>query len=273
MTNLKSFLTRRPAVTRGAIIAGIVTLSVVAYLLWPVPVNVTVDGTTIRHFVRRGTVETALTRLAIERGPLDRVEPGPTTGISRNLTIRVVRVTERTVSEHETVTHDVIRRDSATLSAGSSERVQKGNDGSETVTYREVSEDGQVVRREVVDRVVSKPAVADIYLVGTGKSVTLSRGGVDYRSSRILTLTATAYDPSVGTTTATGTGVYKGIAAVDPRVIPLGTRLYIDGYGYALAADTGGAIKGNRIDLAFATKAEALQFGRRTVTVYVLQPQ
>ena len=52
--------------------------------------------------------------------------------------------------------------------------------------------------------------------------------------------------------TKTGTGVYRGIVAVDPRVIPLGTRMYIPGYGYGIAADTGGDIVGNHIDLGFA---------------------
>ena len=67
-----------------------------------------------------------------------------------------------------------------------------------------------------------------------------------------------------------------GCVAVDPRVIPLGTKLYIetpDGsfvYGHSIAADTGGAIKGNRVDLFFPTHSQALQFGRRNVNVYIL---
>ncbi|MBI4733746.1 MAG: 3D domain-containing protein [Rubrobacteridae bacterium] len=62
----------------------------------------------------------------------------------------------------------------------------------------------------------------------------------------------------------------KGVVAVDPRVIPLGTRLYIEGYGEAIAADTGGAIKGNRIDLCYNTPGECFKFGRQTVKVHVL---
>jgi 3D (Asp-Asp-Asp) domain-containing protein len=61
-----------------------------------------------------------------------------------------------------------------------------------------------------------------------------------------------------------------GIVAVDPAVIPLGTRLYIPGYGAAVAADTGGAIHGNRIDLGFNSSSDAMQFGRRAVIVYLL---
>ena len=57
---------------------------------------------------------------------------------------------------------------------------------------------------------------------------------------------------------------------MDPRIIPLGTKMFIEGYGYAVADDVGGAIKGSRIDLAFNSRAEALQFGRQTVKVYIL---
>jgi len=58
--------------------------------------------------------------------------------------------------------------------------------------------------------------------------------------------------------------------AVDPRIIPLGTRLYIEGYGYAIAGDTGGAIKNFRIDLGYNSRSEAMKFGRREVKVYIL---
>ncbi len=71
--------------------------------------------------------------------------------------------------------------------------------------------------------------------------------------------------------TAIGLRVRKGIVAVDPSVIPLGTRLYIPGYGEALAADTGGAIKGDRIDLAFDSLADCYRFGRRRIRVYLVE--
>jgi 3D (Asp-Asp-Asp) domain-containing protein len=88
---------------------------------------------------------------------------------------------------------------------------------------------------------------------------------------------ATAYNPGprnygggVGNWTATGRLARRGVVAVDPSVIPLGTRVYVEGYGYALAADTGGMIKGLRIDLCYNTYQEAMQFGRHVVTVYLL---
>ncbi|MGM0367903.1 MAG: 3D domain-containing protein [Actinomycetota bacterium] len=71
--------------------------------------------------------------------------------------------------------------------------------------------------------------------------------------------------------TAIGLSVKKGVVAVDPKVIPLGTRLFIPGYGEALAADTGGWIKGKRIDLAFDSLEECYGFGRRKLRIYLVE--
>ena len=98
--------------------------------------------------------------------------------------------------------------------------------------------------------------------------------------SRSFVAQATAYDPSIapGRTpiTATGQVARRGIVATDPRVIPMGTRMYItsvDGtwsYGFAVAGDTGGAIRGYIVDLFMCSRAEAIQFGRRQVKIYIL---
>ena len=96
----------------------------------------------------------------------------------------------------------------------------------------------------------------------------------DFNYSKELTVVATGYtrfDEGCDSYTATGTLAVRGAIAVDPSVIPLGTRLYIPGYGIGRAEDTGGAIDGNRIDLSYNSVNEAFQWGRRTVTVYILQ--
>jgi len=93
------------------------------------------------------------------------------------------------------------------------------------------------------------------------------------RYSRVMTVTASAYtryDTGNGAFTSRGHTLRKGLVAVDPNVIPLGTRLFINGYGYAIADDIGGAINGSRIDLAFESRNEALEFGVQKVTVYIL---
>lgn len=98
--------------------------------------------------------------------------------------------------------------------------------------------------------------------------------GYDGDYVAVMTMEATAYLPSDGGgygITATGIPATYGVAAVDPAVIPLGSRLYIPGYGEAIAADTGGAIYGYRIDLCMESYSECMNFGRRDVTVYVLR--
>ena len=91
------------------------------------------------------------------------------------------------------------------------------------------------------------------------------------------TMEATAYEPGPTSNgqwstgyTATGLKAGMGVVAVDPEMIPLRTRLYVEGYGYAIAGDVGSGVKGNRIDLGFATVEECVRFGRRDVVVYVL---
>ena len=89
----------------------------------------------------------------------------------------------------------------------------------------------------------------------------------------VMSMEATAYLPGDGDgygITATGIPATYGVVAVDPNIIPLGSRVYIPGYGEAIAADTGGAIYGYRIDLCMENYYEAMDFGRRTVTVYLL---
>lgn len=102
--------------------------------------------------------------------------------------------------------------------------------------------------------------------------VETSQGLVEY--TQVMGMEATAYLPTDGSAeglTAMGIPATYGIVAVDPDIIPLGSRVYIPGYGEALAADTGGAIYGYRIDLCMEDYYEAMDFGRQTVTVFVLK--
>ena len=104
------------------------------------------------------------------------------------------------------------------------------------------------------------------------QQVETSQGMAHYTAA--LTMEASAYLPTDGGgngITASGMVAQRGVVAVDPDIIPLGTRLYIPGYGEAIAADTGGMIQGHMIDLCMESYGEAMQFGRRDITVYVLQ--
>ncbi len=78
-------------------------------------------------------------------------------------------------------------------------------------------------------------------------------------------------EPGMSAYTATGTLCRYGVIATDPSFIPLGTKVYIPGYGYAVAEDTGGAIVGNKIDVAFDTIGECYEFGRQWIDLYIIE--
>lgn len=120
----------------------------------------------------------------------------------------------------------------------------------------------------VSEKIVQKPSVP-----APARTATVARADRNNASSYKITVVATAYAPGAGAgyITATGARAGFGIIAVDPKVIPLGTKIYVPGYGYGIAADTGGAIKGNRIDVCFNTRQEAINWGRRTVTITVFK--
>ena len=120
-------------------------------------------------------------------------------------------------------------------------------------------------------RVLSGGAEYDPVALGIVEehALQVSRGGG--RSVYVSATAYSAYDPGNGNRTATGTPVRHGVIAVDPSVIPLGTRVFIPGYGEAVAEDIGGAIHGYRIDVAFDTHAEALMFGRQDLEIFIME--
>ncbi len=165
------------------------------------------------------------------------------------------------------------RRDNSRLTKGRTRVAVAGKPGTKKMIVEHLWVGNAEVDKVVRDESVLAEPVTQVVQVGTmvPRVAAVNFGSIS-RGGRSLTMMASAYAAGTGGAgwrTATGTGVYKGIVAVDPRVIPLGTKLYIDGYGPAIAADTGGAIKGNRIDLGFGSAGEAIQFGRRTVTVHI----
>lgn len=118
-----------------------------------------------------------------------------------------------------------------------------------------------------INPIVSQPDI---------KPIQIDKPIIKEENNNYITMRATAYTKSKeeGTydgITASGTQVSRGSVAVDPRRIPLGTKLYIEGYGHAVACDTGGDIKHDRIDLYMETKKEAFEFGRQSVRVWIIE--
>jgi 3D (Asp-Asp-Asp) domain-containing protein len=158
----------------------------------------------------------------------------------------------------------------ASLPPQTEETVVEGEPGLVVTRYRVAYANDIEVERSLLDEQTITPAVDRIVRRSPGPWGP-SRGLPFQARAVVMEATAYApYGPDTHGVTATGTQAKRGVVAVDPRVIALGSRVYVEGYGYAVAADTGGAIKGNRIDLCFDSASEVNQYGRRQVRVYVL---
>jgi 3D (Asp-Asp-Asp) domain-containing protein len=184
--------------------------------------------------------------------------------------------------EHHSIAPPTVHRLASQLAPGRTKVIAAGAPGVTVAWVQYDQRDGgavhrsvlftkvlRVPRKRIVAEGVGSSTLAEFEALGIARMASLARSAMD-----AFQMVATAYTAgSAGGSgmTAIGRRAGYGIVAVDPRFIPLGTRLYITGYGYAVAGDTGGAIVGHRIDLGFDTLRSALLFGRRDVTVYRLK--
>lgn len=243
-------------------------------------VNIICDGQNSCVYTQGDTVENLLAQANISLEPRDRVYPAKETMISGAASISVLRVTLGEEIITGEIPFETVTRTSSSLEKGKTRVIQEGAVGKKADVYETlVCESGEKVCNLLYSVTLTEPT-AKIIEKGTKevkKTVTTSSGQA-LAYSKCITVKATAYttEGRKYARTATGTKPKVGTVAVDPRVIPLGSRLYItsaDGkivYGTAVAEDTGGKIKNNKIDLFFNTKKECLSFGVRSMKVYVL---
>lgn len=234
-----------------------------------VPVTVLYNGAAEVVLTGKPTVKEVAEALNISAA-IRTIPDGMTRPVA-NMQIQVLAVKEQEEEREIEIPRTIIRQPEATLEKGIEGVVEDGSDGRKKVRMKVRYEDGVEVGTEVLGETVLVQPKPQIIQVGTRETVDTSRGALRFR--RVMQMEATAYHPTDGPgngITASGLPARRGIIAVDPRVIPLGTRVYIPGYGLALAADTGGAIKGNIVDLCMEEFEECWQFGRRMVKVYIL---
>ncbi|HPP74080.1 MAG TPA: G5 domain-containing protein [Armatimonadota bacterium] len=238
-------------------------------------VTVIIDGNKKHIDTTQTTVSAVLKEAGIKVDPDDKVNPEPDARIKDGMEIKVVRVVEKVVLQKEPVAFSTRRQPTNELRVGLTKTVSEGEPGLKHLYYKVRYEDGVVKKRELMRAEVVVEPKDRIILIGD-RSAGVSRGA--FKSRKIMRMTATAYDPGprscgpyANGKTAIGLKAGYGVVAVDPKVIPMRTKLYIEGYGYAIAGDTGSAIKGNRIDLGFDTYAAAKRFGRRSVVVHILE--
>ena len=247
-------------------------------------VFVTYMGETKTVSTAKTKVSDVLSELGITPDENDEVEPAPDTTVSEGLSIRVVMYDHHTVTVQEEIAYQTQERENANLAAGERRTVQTGQNGVVEYEYDISYQDGKEIARDQVRETRLSDPVDEIVEYGPESvwqlgAIPASRPS-KYKS--VQRFHATAYDASPADNgiwagkTSTGMPLVYGVIAVDPRVIPYGTKMYIESvdgqyvYGYAIAGDCGGAIKGNRVDLFFPNRGTCNQFGRRDVNIYFL---
>ncbi len=221
-------------------------------------------------------VGSLLAAQGVALGQYDQVQPGPNAPIDSGSVVRVTRETAWTVHSRHHIPAGVVHRYDPQLAPGTTKTIA-GYPGLMELTTRFVQRDDEALAERIVGvRIIRQPR-ARLVLRGIGEYAafaTIAERGFDATlrlAGSALRMVATAYTAGCGGCsgiTASGRVAGHGVVAVDPRIIPLGSQLFIPGYGRAVAGDTGSAIRGNRIDLGFNSLRDALLFGRRAITVY-----
>ncbi|MBU5269969.1 3D domain-containing protein [Clostridium cochlearium] len=256
------------------------------YIKRAVDVQLEVDGKKLSIKSAEDNIDKMLKAEGINIKNEDKILPSKTEKLKDGLKVAIVRVDSKVLKEVKSINFSTVTKQDINMKQGENKTIQEGKPGEKVITTKVIYENGKEIARKVISEVVTKKPVEKIIAMGNTSSYIPSRGG-NFQYSNAIKMKATAYtadyqstgknpgDPGYGIT-ATGTvarrsqGGYSTIA-VDPRVIPLGTKVYVEGYGYAIAEDTGGAIKGNRIDVFVPTNSEAYQWGVRWVNLYILK--
>ncbi len=245
-----------------------------------IPVSVQVDGHTLRTRTHRSRVGEVLADLGVTLNGLDYAVPALEAPLGDGGEIRIYRVTESVVVEQSPVPFDSVWQADPDSEIDTQRLLQEGAPGVLERRIRLRYENGQVVERWVEGESVVLAPTNRVMGYGTKivvRQLATESGTIEYW--RVIRMLATSY--SAGTAgvspsspyygrTATGMPMRHGIVAVDPSVIPLRTQVYVPGYGIGYAGDTGGAIRGRRIDLGFDDAN--LQLWYRWVDVYLLTP-
>lgn len=249
-----------------------------------VPVTVVMDGKTVQYMSAEETVEDMLAAEGITYETGDKVYPEVDSAVSNGMEVRIVRVTQKEINEKEVFAYTTEIKQMPEWEAGVEKLIRNGSNGEKQTTVKITYEDGVEKKREIVGEKIIKPAISQLLAVGTMDTKIVSRGET-IKFKKMMVMRATSYTDDIACTgkiggnTATGTkprripgGGKWSTVAVDPKIIPLGTKMWIEGYGFGIAEDTGGGVKGNIIDLFFTSGSQEYErWSTRKVRVYILK--
>lgn len=214
----------------------------------------------------------------------DRVSPAKDSNLKEKMTVEVTYVNSKAEKKNEQVKFETVYKEDDSLNKGVEKVVQEGKNGEKVVEYKVTFENGKEKKRDVIKENVTSKKTDKVVVRGTKEKVvatpvsnvstpsTTSSSSSTPSGGKTYRMESTAY--SGGGTTAYGINLSANpglkVIAVDPRIIPLGSKVWVEGYGEAIAGDTGGAIKGNIVDVYFPNESQCYSWGRRMVTVKVL---
>lgn len=246
----------------------------------PMYVDVTVDNDTQTLLTYSGTISDVFEENGIFVDPDDLLNGAALDEeIKENISVSIQRVEETYAYDYGTIDYETKYVADSSMYAGDEKVITKGSAGEVAYKFSVTLIDGVETSRVFIGEEIIKEPVDEVIAYGTKATMETSRGTVAY--TKVMNVTATAYtnDAKWGDRTASGMRTRWGIIAVDPSVIPLGTKVYVkstDGsadYGFAIAADTGGSIKGSIIDLWMDNEPLCYRWGRRSAEIYILDDQ
>lgn len=252
------------------------------------PVSVEVDGTLITANISGGTVEDILELCNVALGEHDYTEPSRHTPVQADMEITVHRVVYQDTITEEVVPYQTIYRTTSLLHRNKNKtyEMQAGSEGKNQITHRQRVVDGQVESEQIVDVTPLVAPVNEVILsygpdpvsgIAAPAGITVQNNVPSAYTSVITNAVCTGYS-SRGGRGASRLGLYAGTVAVNPAVIPYGTKMYItsaDGsfvYGFAIATDTGTALQQGiiDIDLYYDSYLESVLNGKKLLNVYIL---
>ena len=209
----------------------------------------------------------------------DIIYPSVNSKLKDHMDIKITYVQQITVSEHSRIAYKTKVKNDDSLPKGVTKVTQEGKDGRKTMIYEEVYHDGKLVSRVADKEIIREEPVNKIVTKGTGTSyvvsssnssqkLSISNSNSNVKGDKMI-VSATAY--SGDSITATGTRPRWGTIAVDPRIIPYGTKVYIPKFNMTFVAeDCGGGIKGNRIDIFMNSSSACYNWGVRSIDIYIV---
>lgn len=240
----------------------------------------------VEFYINDARVGVALKEFCEETGRKVYLEEGQSSAadVLDGMTIKVTSFKEEVKNMQEEIPFEIETIENADLLEGTTNVKIKGQNGIKETTIKEIYKQDELYSKEIIEEKIIKEPIKQIVEKGIKKQPKLNTIKTEKGTFVIdekINMKSTAYTAGAESTgknpgdkgygvTASGMKAQRGVVAVDTKIIPFGTELYIEGYGYAIAGDTGSAIKGNKIDVFFDDYSDAIKYGVKNVNVYVL---